>query len=132
MEPAKQPEFARDMDLVRAILMWAEKGGWHADAPEADPVKLAYHVRIMTDGGLIDGRAELRRIFGPGQGWDADPAMVNGLTWKGHEFLDATRNDTIWAKTKETFVKSGAPLVAELLLSVAKSIIGQRTGLSMP
>ncbi len=133
LQPPKMetPLFARDMDLVREILFWAEKGGWQADAPKADDVQLAHHVRIMVDGGLIIGSAELRRIYGPRAGWSAGISDVKGLTWKGHEFLEAMRSDTAWKKIKETFAKHGVPFVTEILLKVAKSIVSDRTGLDL-
>ncbi len=50
------------------------------------------------------------------------------LTWQGHEFLEASRNDTFWNKAKE-IVKSkcGAlsfDVVKALLISMAKESVG--------
>lgn len=126
------PIFARDMDLVREILQWAEKGGWHRDAPTVDELKLTYHVKIMVDGGLIDGTGEMHRTVGPGSKWQSKFMIVKGLTWKGHEFLEATRSDTVWKKAKETFTKNGVPFVSEILLSVVKATISQHTGMPLP
>lgn len=99
------------------------------DQPKTDSVKLAYHARIMIDGGLVEGTAELRRIRGPIHGWHPGIVEISGLTWKGHEFLEAMRSETTWTKTKETFSRHGVPFITDILLSVAKSVIAQRTGL---
>lgn len=52
-------QFARDMDLVREILLWAEKGGIPSARPDVDPVKLAYHCVIMQEAELIVGSSSL-------------------------------------------------------------------------
>jgi hypothetical protein len=40
------------------------------------------------------------------------------LTWKGHEFLEASRDDTRWKQAKETVVKKAGGVVFELLKEV--------------
>lgn len=131
MDDSNTPLFARDMDLVREILLWAEKGGSATDAPKVDQVKLAYHCHIMSDGQLIDGTGELYRRYGPTAGWNAGIIQVKGLTWKGHEFLEAMRNETTWTKVKEIFGKHGAPFLTELLMSAAKTIVAKQIGLPL-
>lgn len=120
------------MELVREILFWSERGGDASTAPQVERVKLAYHVKIMIDGGLVLGTAELHRTVGPRGGWEAGIIQVKGLTWKGHEFLEAMRNDTTWSRTKETFAKHGVPFVTEILVSMVKATISQHTGLALP
>jgi hypothetical protein len=50
------------------------------------------------------------------------------LTWQGHEFLDAARNDTIWRKAtgKLVAVTGGTSLevLKELLIAGAKQAVG--------
>lgn len=118
------------MDLVREILLWAEKGGWLKDAPAADELALCYHVHIMVEGGLICGGGEPMRDF-RNQAWKAGPVVVKGLTWKGHEFLEAMRSETTWRKVKDVFAQHGVPFVTEILLSVVKSVVAKQTGLPL-
>ena len=50
------------------------------------------------------------------------------LTWQGHEFIEAARNDTFWKKAKKiVFSKSGAlsiDVVKALLIAMAKESVG--------
>jgi len=61
------PLFARHMDLVRAILFWAEDAGRPAKRPDVDRLKLCYHIKIMAEAGLIDGQGDYHRMPGTGR-----------------------------------------------------------------
>ena len=53
--------------------------------------------------------------------------IIEGLSWKGHDFLDAARSDTVWNATKGRLAKAGAwtfSLVLEVLKEEAKRQIG--------
>ncbi len=52
------------------------------------------------------------------------------LTWTGHEFLDATRSDTVWNKTKETFTTKGLDMTFETIKAVAAAAMTSMLGLS--
>jgi hypothetical protein len=55
------------------------------------------------------------------------PFIITNLTWKGHDFLDAARSDTVWNATKGPLAKVGAwtfGLVLEVLKEEAKRQIG--------
>ena len=41
------------------------------------------------------------------------------LTWEGHEFLDAVRHETVWAKTKEVVKSKGGSVSFEVLKELA-------------
>lgn len=89
----------RNMDLVRAILlaMEAHPTGY---APERftiagyDQDVIGHHIYLMAQGELVI--AHDATTFG-----DASPiALPATITWKGHDFLDAVRNDTVSSKLK--------------------------------
>jgi hypothetical protein len=42
------------------------------------------------------------------------------LTWDGHEFLDAMRDDTLWKRAKEKFIKPGASWTAKAVFEYLK------------
>jgi hypothetical protein len=52
------------------------------------------------------------------------------LTWQGHDFLEAARNDIIWAKAKAKVVEQGVGLSVELMKAVLLSYGKERLGLS--
>ena len=88
----------RDMDLVRAILLDIETNNVLHEYPYTPQIpgycleEIAYHVEIMEDAGLLFGNVT----------WDRQPVIALGrMGWKGHEFLDASRNETLWKKAKE-------------------------------
>ena len=116
----------RDMDLVREILLYVEKcetfvgPGTVKLEGHSDEV-VEYHLKLLHEAGLLDVDTPSRNPYGTSWG-------VRGLTWQGHEFLDAARNDTIWRKSLGTLQKAGIGATKEvlvpLLLSLAKLQLG--------
>ena len=111
----------RDMDLVREILQqieaWPDAYGWiEFDLPDCSPEEVSHHVEIMAKFGLIEA-LDVSTKSGPN--WKATK-----LTWNGHEFLEAARDDTIWQKAKSRMIErvGGMPfdLMLALLLETAK------------
>lgn len=105
----------RDLDLVRCVLMSAEK----ADGPIDDAMlmnccgdirKLAFHIELMQSHGLLTASIE-RDAFG-----DPISLVVDGLTWDGYDYLDAIRSPQVWNKAKEAIAKA----VGDTSLSVVK------------
>ncbi len=97
----------RDMDLARAILLAVEEkggpdGGSEIDIgfPEKTPEEVSYHVQLLHEAGLL--QATDYSSIGD-YDW-----MPERLTWEGHEFLDAARNETLWNRAKSiTLEKTG-------------------------
>lgn len=107
----------RDMDLIRAILLEVEKcrslEGCRIEIPGRTHEELYYNGKLAQEAGFIEAR------FLPGS---AD-FHVSRLTYDGHEFLDAARNDTLWAKAKETVIKNTGTLTLEGLKVVLTALI---------
>jgi hypothetical protein len=62
------------------------------------PADIAYHLRLLKDAGLI----------GPPTASQLGTAIpFDGLTWAGHDYLDAVRGPEVWRKTKQG--ASGSP-----------------------
>lgn len=117
----------RDMDLVRTILLEIEA---HEDplkpvplqAPGYSPQQISYHVKLLSEAGLI----EAHKAGGMGTvHW-----FAMSLTWRGHEFLEATRSDTIWQKVKAESKDRGVSLPFDLVQAVALKLIAAHMGLS--
>lgn len=102
----------RDMDLVRQILLEVEQKIGALDAKEieiegAEPNTVNYHVGLLVDAGLL--RAENVTSMGRLE------YLVQGLTWEGHEFLDASRNSQIWEKAKAVWTEKSLTLPFEVM-----------------
>ncbi len=107
----------RDMELVRAILMKMEDCE-SAKAPKLalegfSPEQVGYHVLIMMEAGLLVG-VQTKEI-------DAEPsARPVRLTWEGHDFVAACREEGRWQKTKAV-----ANQIGGMTLDVFKQILTQ-------
>ena len=90
------------MDLVRAILLAVERDDDCARIEPFSADEIGYHVAIMAQAGLVDA-IDIATFD------STHPrAKVKDLTWAGHEFLDASRNQGIWEQCKVIMAKSGS------------------------
>ena len=101
----------RDLDLCREILQRLEA---HPTRSYDNVLKIegrqqeevAYHLVLLSEAGLVwsanrpGGRERYR------------------LTWAGHEFLDAARDNTRWNTAKKKVVETTGGLVFEFLRAV--------------
>src|SRR4051812_16606209 len=88
----------RDMDLVRKILLKLEEDtdtgmviNFTIDGYEPDLV--SYHVYLLSDAGLLHAKNVSDLTY-----FEWAPSF---LTWAGHEFLDASREEGRWQKAKK-------------------------------
>jgi hypothetical protein len=116
----------RDMDLCRTILVELEKReqptGWIdllIDDHPADEV--SNHVRLLAEADLIE--AQDLTTYG-GSVW-----KPKRLTWAGHEFLHAAKNDGVWRKAVSLAMDRTGTLTLELLkVGLAEVTKGLLTG----
>ena len=120
----------RDMDLARAILLkiedtLPERKSYDAEnfeVPDYDHDQVHYHIALLDEAGLI-------RALNVTGGNSAVPVMIPmSLTWEGHEFIEAARDESIWNKAKGNIVSTGVGLpfdvLKQLLLKLIKEAIG--------
>lgn len=119
----------RDMDIIRAIFIAAESSqqSGHPDGLHkidgVDDKVAAYHVALLKDAGYVEASVSKEHNGLP---WRFESLR---MTWSGHEFLDAMRDDTVWNKVKEHVIKPGASWTVSLLLESLKTEIRTRLGL---
>lgn len=122
----------RDMDLAREILIEAENHpykGYEGDGSTFVPViagytpeTIGYHVMLLEQAGLIEAN---RVMTMDGKvTW-----RTKQLTWHGHEFLDAARNQNIWGKVKKVAQEQGGSLPFDVLKALAIQFARQAVGL---
>lgn len=117
----------RDMDLVRQILLAIEASPeptlpQHPVITGVSESDVIYNIMLLKQAGLIDGN-DFRAMGQP------MPVYISiGLTWAGHEFLDAARDESRWAKAKArlggAFNTVTLGVLQELLVSFAKGTAG--------
>jgi hypothetical protein len=99
----------RDIDLIRQILSEIEAKPFDGNMirldleDSVDYQQLRYHVILLREAGLIDAFEP----FPEGDSLQLGPVYPTRLTWEGHEFLEAARDDTRWNKAKDTMAKAG-------------------------
>lgn len=111
----------RDMEIVRQILFAVEDAsGPVGEIPECPDSIFSYHTALLIEAGLATGDVS--------DGPDLQPmaGCIFRLTWTGHDFLDAARNDTVWRTAKEKVLKSGASWTFDLLKETLKSLAKQQ------
>jgi hypothetical protein len=147
----------RDMDMIRDLLMeiadnQAINGRYLLSDGDfgvrnEDRSKVQYHLRLMIDAELIEGRdqhslADLERLLDePVPRFRADdkgntlrnvlegmdhPIHVTRMTWKGHDFLDTVKDDKVWDHTKgvlEGLKGVGFDTIKDVASAVAKGFI---------
>jgi len=75
----------------------------------------AYDAALLIEAGFVKGSIVPDRRGG------VRGASMSRLTWEGHDFLDAARNDTIWNKAKEKVLKPGLSWTFSMLLEYLKA-----------
>lgn len=109
------------MDLCRAILLHLEA---YADNPAPQRIsvdgvtsgEVSYHVKLLADAGLINALD-----FSDMTSSQWDPIC---LTWEGHEFLDAARDDITWRKVKAQAGDVPLQILKELLIQTVRNAVG--------
>ncbi len=115
----------RDMDLIREILL-AIEADEHGFAPKIEipgytQEQIGYHAVLLGEAGLV------QVVDVTSMGSKSPEAMVNRLTWAGHEFLDSARENKRWNQAKDMINKiGGVPIqvLIALLTELAKNSLG--------
>lgn len=119
----------RDMTLVRKILHWAidQPGGCLGNNPEFDGFseeEIGYHVYLMDQAGLVQAAGATTL------GSSSPHGILLEVTWAGHDFADAAKDEQLWKKASTTVLREGASFTFELLKEWLKSEAKLKLGLS--
>ena len=110
------------MNLARQILMELEKEPY-GGAPVSINIKdtsnedVVYHVMLLDEAGLIEA-FEL--------GFGEINWMPIRLTWAGHEFLEAARDEKRWKKATKMMQTKGGGIVFEVLRDLLVSMVRRK------
>ena len=116
----------RDLDLIRLILLETEKNDQpmqsvRISAEGFSDQEVSYHVRLLHEAGYVhaNNMSHLRGIA-----W-----YPKSLTWAGHEFLDATRNGTVWNQVKVKLKDQAVDAPLSVIQQLATSLVARALGL---
>lgn len=118
----------RDMDLVRAIVHYIEDqnendfirsseielAGWTSE-------QIAYHCMLIEEAGLVEA-VDLRTRA------DRTAIAIQRLTWQGHDFADASRNDSLWNRVKMQVANTATAVTFDVLVAVLKAQAAKMIG----
>lgn len=117
----------RDMELIRKLVLAIEDAptGYAPDdlAPEGyTPEQIGYHAHLMIQAGLATG-SDVTHM-----GSSSPQAILTSLTWAGHEFAEAARDEARWKKAMGIVQeKSGSvtlSVLTQLLAALMKDALG--------
>jgi Hypothetical protein (DUF2513) len=111
----------RDMDLVRTILLAIEARPFTGtpsvlSIPGEDQGAVNYHLLLLKEAGYID--VVTMKGLGPG----GPQVWPSRLTWEGHEFIDAARNETVWKEAWGQVKAKGGGIAVEVLKALLVQI----------
>lgn len=118
----------RDLDLIRKIVLLVEESpSGNAPYPISfdgyTPDQIGYHSYLLIDAGFATG--EVDNSLGTGLGPQGN---IASLTWAGHEFADAARDNSRWQHALGVVKdKTGTitfELLKQLLATLMKSTLG--------
>ena len=112
----------RNWDTIREILLETEalKAGTDLTPADFDKDRLdeiAYHVKLLEESGLV--KASMTEYLGGG----SIHFDIERLTWSGHEFLDAVRDDNVWKKIKKMASEKGVAMPFDVIKATAITLI---------
>lgn len=109
----------RNLDLIRQLLITIECQNMQFKRDCTKVIvegfsneEVNYHLLLLIDVGYVDGDIQPRQRH-------VDIAYIKRLTMQGHDYLDAVRNDTIWATTKDKVSKLGESATLDIIKEVA-------------
>ena len=102
----------RDFNLVRSLLLYVEKQppgktiqGLTQENYETEVI--SEHMALLIEEDFLKGEVS--------PSYSGMHYVVSGLTWKGHDFLDNARNDTVWKKVMADAENRGMSLSMSVL-----------------
>jgi Hypothetical protein (DUF2513) len=117
----------RDIELIRKMVFTIEDApsGWAPHPLEIEGysrAQIGYHAWLLVNAGLARGQDSAT-----GES-DGPEASISNLTWNGHEFAEAARDDGRWAKAMGMVQETGGAVtiavLTQLLANLMKSAFG--------
>ncbi len=117
----------RDLELIRKIVLAIEDdpSGFAPGDLKFEGYtdeQVGYHAYLLLDAGFAKGE-DISSMDS-----DAPEGFISSLTWAGHEFADAARDETRWRKAAGIVQEKGGNVtigvLTQLLVSLMKDALG--------
>lgn len=118
----------RDLELIRRILLYAEKENGKIPFYSMLPVFgvdadiLDAHLRLMQEMDLIRYGGSTIALTPETKKYDG--CFLYRITAKGYDYLDAVRDETAWGKIKGKITSSGGELTLAAIKALISNLIG--------
>jgi hypothetical protein len=116
------------MNLAREIMLALESSphGLHGDKLSIDGYseeQIGYHVHLLGEAGLL-------KVVSTTSLESRSPSAIPlGITWQGHEFLDAARSKPVWSKALTRVGELGGSVPFSVLGSILEALLKDQLGL---
>ncbi len=111
----------RNMDLIRQVILNVECGQPYPDIVGFTPQAIKYHQMLAIEAGLLNGT---HGKFNENATEIPSYVFVKDITWEGHNFIDAIREDNSWNKVKNYLTQEGKQLSIETINTAVKILLG--------
>jgi hypothetical protein len=114
------------MELIREIMLRIETDRNPLEVEGYDREIVEGHLEILVEADLVkaqtahSGTGSLILIGRP------------RLSWAGHEFLDAARNNTVWERAKKTLGDKMASVSFSVLKTLLTNLLLSEPGVNSP
>lgn len=105
----------RDMDIIRLLLLQQETGEDPPELKQYDEKLVVHNIALMLDAGFVEGEVIVDQTGTP------TAAIIIRMKWAGHDFLDSTRDPSIWNKAKDKVLKPGISWTFSILTEFLKA-----------
>lgn len=123
----KEVPLKRDLELIRKIVLAIEESP-SGFAPKLvfagySDAQIGYHEYLLINAGYATGPETTN------MGSEGPEAMIRSLTWAGHEFADAARDDSRWNRALGMVKDKTGTITLELLKQLLSTLMKNALGL---
>lgn len=115
----------RNMDLIRLLLLDIEDHE-EVDLSSYSEDEINYHKYLLLDGGFIEGNSIW---FSQPDGGPGFEVTVKTLTWAGHDFIAAARDDSVWKRGMKKLGGMSSSVPFDVVKAVLTAVINEQLGI---
>ena len=119
----------RDLDLIRDILLTIENSTNKisiyelSDTLNVSPDIIFYQITLLREANFIIAHGGIRVITPTSRRYES--FRVYRLTFTGHDYLDAIRDNRVWAATKSELSKIGGSAAFDIVKELGLRFVSQ-------